>query len=69
MSEASLVDGPQLTAGLQAKMQTYNCGIGMALIFDKETTIDPEDELIKLGEIIKSEDSIVDYQLIETSFN
>jgi len=25
--------------------------------------------LIKLGEIIQSEDSIVDYQLIETSFN
>ena len=44
--------------------KTYNCGIGMVVIFDKNTEIDIFDELIELGNIIKSKDYKINYNKI-----
>jgi phosphoribosylformylglycinamidine cyclo-ligase len=44
-------------------LQTYNCGIGMVVIFDKDTTI--TDNLIELGKVIKSKEHTIDFKLIE----
>ena len=49
-------------------LNTYNCGIGMVIIFDKETHIDILDDLIYLGDIIKSNDYKIKYDSIEKSF-
>ena len=40
---------------------TYNCGIGMIIIFDKNTNLDEllKDNLIFLGNIIKSDKHII----------
>ena len=46
---------------------TYNCGIGMVVIFNKDTEV--SDNLIELGEIVQSNNPIIDYQLIQSSFN
>jgi len=45
-------------------LKTYNCGIGMVVIFDKSTEIDIFDELIELGNIIKSEKYKINYNKI-----
>ena len=45
-------------------LKTYNCGIGMVVIFDKNTEIDIFDELIELGNIIKSKDYKINYNKI-----
>ena len=45
-------------------LKTYNCGIGMVIIFDKNTEIDIFDELIELGNIIKSKDYKINYNKI-----
>ena len=45
-------------------LKTYNCGIGMVIILDKNTKIDIFDELIELGNIIKSEDYKINYNKI-----
>ena len=45
-------------------LKTYNCGIGMVIIFDKNTKIDIFDELIELGNIIKSKDYKINYNKI-----
>ena len=45
-------------------LKTYNCGIGMVVIFDKNTKIDIFDELIELGNIIKSKDYKINYNKI-----
>jgi len=44
--------------------KTYNCGIGMVVIFDKNTEIDIFDELIELGNIIESKDYKINYNKI-----
>ena len=49
-------------------LNTYNCGIGMVIVFDKDTQIDSQDELIHLGEIINSNDYKINLNLIEKSF-
>lgn len=49
-------------------LNTYNCGIGMVIIFDKDTQIDSQDELIYLGEIINSNDWKINFDSIEKSF-
>ena len=49
-------------------LNTYNCGIGMAIVFDEETHIDILDDLIYLGDIIKSNDYKIKYDSIEKSF-
>ena len=48
-------------------LTTYNCGIGMVVIFNKDTEV--SDNLIELGEIVQSNNPIIDYQLIQSSFN
>ena len=48
-------------------LTTYNCGIGMVVIFNKDTEV--SDNLIELGEIVQSNNPIIDYPLIKTSFN
>ena len=45
-------------------LKTYNCGIGMVIIFDKDTEIDIFDDLIELGEIIKSDGYKINYNKI-----
>ena len=45
-------------------LKTYNCGIGMVIIFDKDTKIDIFDDLIELGEIIKSDGYKINYNKI-----
>jgi len=45
-------------------LKTYNCGIGMVIIFDKDTEIDIIDDLIELGEIIKSDRYKINYNKI-----
>ena len=45
-------------------LKTYNCGIGMVIIFDKDTEIDVFDDLIELGEIIKSDGYKINYNKI-----
>jgi len=45
-------------------LKTYNCGIGMVIIFDKDTDIDIFDDLIELGEIIKSDGYKINYNKI-----
>ena len=45
-------------------LKTYNCGIGMVIIFDKDTDIDIFDDLIELGEIIKSDRYKINYNKI-----
>ena len=49
-------------------LNTYNCGIGMVIVFDKGTQIDSQDELIHLGEIISSNDWKINFDSIEKSF-
>ena len=49
-------------------LNTYNCGIGMVIVFDKDTQIDSQDELIYLGEIINSNDWKINFDSIEKSF-
>ena len=45
-------------------LKTYNCGIGMVIIFDKDTDIDIFDDLIELGNIIKSDRYKINYNKI-----
>ena len=49
-------------------LHTYNCGIGMVLILEKDTEIDPSDNLIELGKIIQSDNCSIDYPIIEPMF-
>ena len=51
---------------IQDMLSTYNCGIGMVIIFEKNTEV--TDDLIPLGRIIQSEECKVDYDLIGRSF-
>ena len=53
---------------IQEMLHTYNCGIGMVIVFEKDIEIDPSDNLIELGKIIQSEDYLIDYDIIETMF-
>ena len=45
-------------------LKTYNCGIGMVIIFDKDTDIDIFDDLIELGKIIKLDRYKINYNKI-----
>ncbi len=45
----------------QEMIETYNCGIGMAIIFDKNIDIDNLQDMIPIGKIIKSNKSFIDY--------
>ena len=51
---------------IQDMLSTYNCGIGMVIIFEKNTEV--TDDLIPLGRIIQSDECRIDYDLVERSF-
>ena len=43
---------------------TYNCGIGMVVIFDKNVDINNLEDMIPIGKIIKSKKPCIDYESI-----
>ena len=47
-------------------LSTYNCGLGMVVIFEKNTEV--TDDLIYLGQIIQSDEYQIHYETIEKSF-
>ena len=53
---------------IEEMLHTYNCGIGMVIVFEKDIEIDPSDNLIELGKIIQSDNCSIDYPIIEPMF-
>ena len=49
---------------VEEMIETYNCGIGMAVIFDKNVDINNLEDMIPIGKIIKSKKPCIDYDSI-----